>query len=317
MRIIILGYSGLIGESILKTLIKNTSLDLVCVGRNINNRFTPNINVKYFNWDFVNFKNLNKLFKKKVDIIINCVGKIDNSARDLNNINITFVRKLLKYINNYQSKIRLIHLSSVAVYDVNKKNIGQHNIISENNAIKSIDMYSQSKIKGDSLIKNSIKKKSNKNFSYTILRISNVFGGKKKTNLIKFIIFSLKFRFWIKCNNDIMFNFVNVKDVASATKLIIFNLNISKNKTYIVSDDCKQDQLYTNYQKFYKKKIKEIQIPISLIKIIVFLLPIPKKIMNFILLISNRVNYRNDKIKKDLNFKPRNSLFKKIKLLNE
>lgn len=317
MRIIILGHSGLIGESILETLAKDPSLNLICVSRSIKNRLTSNIRIKYFNWDFVTFKKLNQLFLKKVDVIINCVGKIDNNTNDLKSINITFVKKLLKYINNYQSKIRLIHLSSVAVYEVNKKKIGQYNVISENNSVKSNDLYSQTKIKGDLLIKNSIKKNSNKNFSYTILRISNVFGGKKKTNLIKFIILSLKFRFWIKCYNDIMFNFVNVKDVASATELIIYNLNISKNETYIVSDDCEQYQLYKSYQKFYKKGIKKIQIPVSLIKSIVFLLPIPKKIMNFILLITNRVNYRNDKIKKDLNFKPKNSLFQKIKFLNE
>jgi nucleoside-diphosphate-sugar epimerase len=317
MKIIILGYSGLIGNSILEKLAKNTSLDLVCVGRNIKNRLITNSRIKYFSWDFVTFKKSNLLFLKKVDIIINCVGKIDNNTYDLKNINVTFIRKLLKYINSYQSKIRLIHLSSVAVYGQNKKNVGQYKVISENNAIKSTDLYSKSKIKGDLLIQNFIKKSLNKNFSYTILRISNVFGSKKKTNLIKFVIFSLKFRFWIKCYNDIIFNFINVKDVVQAIELTISRLKISKNKTYIVSDDCRQYQLYKNHQKFYKKKIKKVLIPISFIKFIIYLLPIPKKIMNFILLISNRVNYSNEKIKKELNFKPRFSIFQKIKLLNE
>ena len=38
MKIVILGYAGLIGNSILENLAKNTSFNLICVGRNIKNR---------------------------------------------------------------------------------------------------------------------------------------------------------------------------------------------------------------------------------------------------------------------------------------
>ena len=62
----------------------------------------------------------------------------------------------------------------------------------------------------------------------------------KKTNLFRFLIFSLKFKFWIRSFDDVMFNFVNLKDVTQAVILIVNNLNKSKNKIYIVSDDCKQ-----------------------------------------------------------------------------
>ena len=51
-------------------------------------------------------------------------------------------------------------------------------------------LYSNSKLRSDLLIQNFVKKKSNKYFSYTILRITNVFGGLKKSNLIKFVLFS-------------------------------------------------------------------------------------------------------------------------------
>ena len=173
------------------------------------------------------------------------------------------------------------------------------------------------KIEGDSLIKNNIKKNLNKNFSFTILRISNVFGGKKKSNLYSFVMYSLKFGFWVKCFDDIFYNFVNVKDVSEAIILIIAKLKVSKNKTYIVSDDCKQYQLHKDYQNLYKKKIIKIQVPIHFIKFLISFFPLPKKLINFILMISSRVSFSNKKIKKELNFNPKFSILKKVKLINE
>ena len=317
MKIVILGYAGLIGNSILENLAKNTSFNLICVGRNIKNRPYIHKRIKYFKWDFITFKKSNLLFLEKTNIIINCVGKTDNDLNNLENINFIFIKKLLNYINGYQSKVRLIHLSSVAVYGGVKNYLGQYKLISENSATKINDLYSKSKLKGDSLIKNTIKKNLNKNFSFTILRITNVFGGEKKSNLYSFVMYSLKFGFWIKCFNNIFYNFINVKDVSQAVILIITKLKVSKNKTYIVSDDCRQYQLYENYQNLYKKKLIKISVPFSFIKIFIYYLPLPKKLINFILIISSRVSYSNKKIKKELNFNPKFSIQKKLKFANE
>ena len=53
------------------------------------------------------------------------------------------------------------------------------------------------------------------------------------------------------------------------------------------------------------------------VKFIINLFPLPKKILNFLLLISSEVSYSNKKIKKELNFKPSFSLKKEIAKLNE
>jgi nucleoside-diphosphate-sugar epimerase len=317
MIIVILGYTGLIGNSILDNLAKNTSFNLICVGRSIKNRPHINPKIKYFKWDYTTFKKSNLSFLKKANVIINCVGKTDNNISDLENINVIFIKKLLKYINTYKFKIRLIHLGSVAVYGGSKNYLGRFKLISESSTIRVNDLYSKSKLKGDLLIKDVNKKNLNKNFSYTILRISNVFGGKKKSNLFRFIMFSLRFGFWIKSSNDIKFNFVNVKDVTQAVIITISNLKVSKNKTYIISDDCNQYQLYKKYQNLYKKKFLKIQVPICFIKFLIYFLPLPKKLINFILIISSRVSYSNKKIKKELNFNPRFSILKEIKFPNE
>ena len=305
MVIVILGYTGFIGSNILNNLIKHNSFKLICVGKNIKKKPHLNSKIEYYKWDFKSFNESNLFFLKKANVIINCVGKINNKMDDLENINFSLIEKLLHYIKSYQLKVRFVHLGSASVYGTSKNYLGRNKLISENSKIIINDLYSNSKLRGDLLIQNFVKKKSNKYFSYTILRITNVFGGPKKSNLIKFVLFSLYYRFWIRCFKNVKFNFINVRDLAQAVKLIILKLNISKNKIYIVSDDCDQSEIYENYQNFYKRKIFKILIPIKIIKILIYFLPFPKKIMNFFLLISNRVTYNNKKIRHEIGFKPK------------
>jgi len=317
MRIIILGYTGLIGSNILENLANNSSFNLVCVGRDIKNKLYRGERIEYFKWDFITFKEKNLSFLKEANIIINCVGKMNNNKSNLENINFIFIKKLLKHIKTYQSKVRLIHLSSVAVYGGTKNYLNQSKIIVENTTTKTNNLYSKSKLKADMLIKNTIKRNLSKNLSFTILRISNVFGKKKNSNLYRYVMFTLKLGFWIKTSNEIMYNFVHVKDLSQVVNLIISKLKVSSNKTYIVSDDFRQYELYDVYQNLYKKKIINILFPISVIKFLIYFLPMPKIILNFFLIISSKVTYSNKKIRKELNFNPKSSLLKKIKLLNE
>jgi len=317
MRIVILGYTGLIGSNILENLVNNSSFNLVCVGRNIKNKLYRGERIKYFKWDFITFKEKNLSFLKKANIIINCVGKMNNNKSNLENINFIFIKKLLKHIKTYQSKVRLIHLSSIAVYGGAENYLNQPKIIVENTTTKTNNLYSKSKLKADMLIKNTIKRNLSKNLSFTILRISNVFGKKKNSNLYRYVMFTLKLGFWIKTSNEIMYNFVHVKDLSQVVNLIISKLKVSSNKTYIVSDDFRQYELYDVYQNLYKKKIINILFPISVIKFLIYFLPMPKIILNFFLIISSKVTYSNKKIRKELNFNPKFSLLKKIKLPNE
>ena len=163
MRIIILGYTGLIGSSILENLANNPSFDLVCVGRSIKNKLYRGKRIKYIKWDFLTFEEKNLSFLKKANIIINCVGKMNNNKNNLENINFIFIKNLLKHIKTYQSKVRLIHLSSVAVYGGAENYLNQSKIIVENTTTKTKNLYSKSKLKADMLIKNTIKRNLSKN----------------------------------------------------------------------------------------------------------------------------------------------------------
>ena len=82
MKVVLLGYNGLIGGHILRELAgqfkKNNKFNLICVGRNIRNQPFKNKKKKYIKWNFLYFSK-SKLFFRKESIIINCVGK--NSVR--------------------------------------------------------------------------------------------------------------------------------------------------------------------------------------------------------------------------------------------
>ena len=125
------------------------------------------------------------------------------------------------------------------------------------------------------------KKNLNKNFSYTILRITNVFGGNKKKQIHLNFYYFAKNTTLDKVLDDIIFNYVNVKDVAQSVDLILKNLKISKNKIYIVSDDCKQFLFYKNQEKIFKKKFLNIKISIKLLRFIILFFSFTKKNFEF------------------------------------
>ena len=64
MKIIILGYTGLIGNSILSKLALDASINLICVGRNIKKPYKSS-RIRYFKWDFDTFTSSNLLFLKR------------------------------------------------------------------------------------------------------------------------------------------------------------------------------------------------------------------------------------------------------------
>ena len=155
---------------------------------------------------------------------------------------------MIDFIQKNKIEARLIHLGSVSVYNVENKNFGKIKNIIENSKTKASDVYSKSKLEADNIIQKSLKINNNK-FSYTILRIANVFSYSINSNAFSLIRFLLNKGIWLKCSNNTKYHFIHAKDVALAVLLCIFNLKISKNKVYIVSDVNNQFQLHKIYAK--------------------------------------------------------------------
>ena len=311
MKILVTGSAGFIGSHILKELVKHfkkkPNFDLICVGRNIKNQPFKDKKIKYIKWNFLEFTKLKFFFLKKDNIIINCVGKNYNSKINLEKINLIFIKKLTNYIKDKKILVRLIHLSSVSVYGAEKKYINKIKNITENFQTSPDSSYSKSKLLAELYIQ-SISKIRKKNFSFTILRIANVFSELKNPNSFRLINFLLKKCIWFKCSYQTKYHFINAKDVASAVFLSILHFKKSRNKIYNVSDDVNQFQLHRIYSRDSKFKLLIIPISLQLINLIIKYIPLPRIIFNFFLTISSQITYNNNEIKKELNFRSKYSL---------
>ena len=315
MTIILLGYRGLIGSYVLEELAKQLkrgyNLDIICVGRNIRIQPIKNKKIKYVKWNFVQFTKSKLFFLKKKNIIINCVGKNQGNIENYNKTNLVLIQKLCRYILAQNLFVRLIHLGSVSVYGAEKKYLSRIKNITENTQTNSDDSYSKSKLEADLCIQKNVKLNSKK-FSYTILRIANVFSNTKNSNLFKLIENLLNKGIWFKCSKYTNYHFIHAKDVAQVVFLAIKNLKKTTNNIYIVSDEDNQFNLHKVFTNFYNRKLFLIPIPLKFIYLITKFLKLPKLMLNFFLVISSQTKYDNYKIKKDLNFCPKYSLRKKI-----
>ncbi len=314
MKIIILGYNGLIGRNILELLAKNINkskkFNLICVGRKINFQPFKNKKIKYIKWNFTEFSKSKLYFLKKKCIIINCIGKTNSDMKNLKKMNVEFIKKLINYINVNKILVRLIHLGSVSVYGAEKKYITKIKTIGEKSITVPYDIYSESKLEADSYIQK-ISKINKTNFSFTILRIANVFSEFKNSNSFRLIHFLLKKGIWFKCSDLTKYHFIHAKDVALSVFLTISYFNKSRNKIYNVSDDINQIQLHKIYSKRYNSKLFIFPISLKYLNLIIKNIPIPKILLNLFLTISSQVTYNNNRIKKELNFHCKYSLAKK------
>ena len=315
MKIIILVYNGLIGSYILQELVKylkkNNKFDLICVGRNIKNQPYKNKRIKYIKWNFVTFSKSKLYFLEKENIIINCVGKSHSSNENLKKINVLFIKKLVSYIQYNKILIRFIHLGSVSVYGAEKKYLTRTRTITENSLTYPDNLYSKSKLEAETYIR-SISKINKKNFSFTILRIANVFSELKNPNSFRLINLLLNKGIWFKCSNQTKYHLIHAKDVALAVFLCILYFKKSRDKIYIVADDINQFELHKIYATGHKSKLLKISISLQVLNFIVKNIPLPKMILNFFLTISSQINYDSSKIRKELNFYSRHSLKNKF-----
>ena len=207
--------------------------------------------------------------------------------------------------------MRLIQLSSVSVYGAEKKYVTKIKTITENSKTNPDNLYSKSKLEAELCIQN-ISKINKKHFSFTILRIANVFSELKNPNSFRLINFLLNKCVWFKCSAKTKYHYIHAKDIASAALLCILHLKKSRNKIYNVSDDINQLQLHKIYAMKHKVKLLIIPISLGILKLIIRYIPLPKMVFNFFLTISSQITYNNYKIKKELNFRSRYSLINKF-----
>ena len=141
MRVLILGSSGVLGNTLNIFLAKKKKIKLFFISREKKN------NSHYYLKEFSNFKKLEKLVLKiKPNFIINCLGV----TKFHKNYNFTRITKLLntdlpRYLSNLclKKKIHFVHISTDCVFLGNKGNY------LDNSKKDAKDLYGLSKKKGE------------------------------------------------------------------------------------------------------------------------------------------------------------------------
>jgi len=156
-KILILGSSGMIGNTFLRFFNQKSELIVIATVRSIVSMKTlPNL-YKYnliSNVDLKNMEHLQKLFElEKPHVVINCAGLIKQSEEAGDHVKMIYINSLFPHhLANLSLKynFRLIHLSTDCVFSGSKGNY------SENDCTDALDLYGRSKSLGEVYYPNTI-----------------------------------------------------------------------------------------------------------------------------------------------------------------
>ena len=125
MKILITGGGGYLGSYLINNL-PNT-YDIICLdhGKQYSQFNKLNNNITFIKGDITDSNLLEKIFMKKIDVIINCAGNAGNSVCMKDPVNSIFshingTKLLIQKSKKFKVK-RFIHISSISVYSIIKK----------------------------------------------------------------------------------------------------------------------------------------------------------------------------------------------------
>jgi dTDP-4-dehydrorhamnose reductase len=178
------------------------------------------------NLNLLNIPSINKFLNKKYSIIINCAAmarmtECEKKPNKAFQVNVIGTLNLVKAINKYKKNIRLIHISSDAVYPSTKGNY------SEKSVLKPYNFYGWTKLCSELIVK--------KLKNYVVIRTR--FFNK---NNIRFDTAA----------TDIFTSMIEVKDLAKEIRKISL-----KNFIGVINIGNKKKSDFDNYKK-YSKAIK-------------------------------------------------------------
>ena len=301
--ICVTGGNGFIGKKLIEELSK-IKCRIKMLTRKKDSKF-PN-NVEIFIGDLTEPDLSLAKFLEGCDVLFNCAGEI-NIEEQMSLLHINGTQKLINSIQNESTLskkiVHWVQLSSCGAYGPPpNNNIQIRRDITESSNTNPINEYEKTKTKSDELI---IKSSVN-NFSYTILRPSNVIGASMTNQYIRKLIKLVNSgRFFFIGKKDAIATFVHVDDVANAMILIASNSR-SRNEIFNLSNDCSWEALIFHISSTLNVKILPLRVPYKLIQIPLYVLKlifgrfihIPQ-----LTIFALRTNYSTQKIESYLNFK--------------
>lgn len=294
MKISITGATGFIGKLLVK---KHLDLgdDVHVLTRDSKKHFEYREQVQIHIGDLSNLGSLSK-FVKNADVLYHCAAEISDESK-MRLINVEGTQNL---IQASLGEIRhWVQLSSTGVYGhVYSGRINEQQVYNPTNE------YEKTKLESDFLVVAAAEKN---NFSYTLLRPSNVFGYQMSNQSIFQLVKMVDKGFYFFVGpTGASANYVPVEDVVEALYLVATNPN-AKNKIYIISSWCTLEVFISNIAKALNKRNPTLRFSIPIINGIARLTSfVPKNPLTVsrVNALSNRVIYETFKIEEELGFKP-------------
>lgn len=185
IKVVIIGSNGLLGQTLVNKLYKNTAYSLYAMASG-ENRNTKSPNLSYFEIDLADFKSIKiQLNLLEPDFIINALAMTNVDACEIEQeicdlINVRFVKQLANICQELGT--HLIHISTDFIFD------GVAGMYKEIDEPTPVNYYGLSKLKSEKITQDTLN-------NYTILRTILVFGKvakMKRSNIVLWVKKSLQ-----------------------------------------------------------------------------------------------------------------------------
>jgi nucleoside-diphosphate-sugar epimerase len=306
MKVCITGANGFIGKKLTEKAL--TTFDQVIIlTRKDTNTFN---NVTVVKGDLTDLNCPLESFVSDCDIVFHCAGEIKNPAL-MKALHENGTKKLVEAIENESvkknKKIHLVHLSSVGVYGPPAPAHSERTI-TEESPYNPVGDYEVTKCNSDMIVMEAAKKQ---NFTFSILRPSNVFGANMPTNSLRQLgkLVHKKLFFYVGKPKSIA-TYVHVEDVVTALLLCAQNPN-AKGNIYNLSNDCAFEEMIEGMAKALKVSPPKVRIPELPIRIFAKIInsikptPLTDERINALVI---RTKYPISKLQNELGFKPKLSV---------
>ncbi|MFH6994872.1 NAD-dependent epimerase/dehydratase family protein [Flavobacterium sp. FlaQc-48] len=296
MKIAITGATGFIGKVLVEKHVKlGDEVRILSRKDKLDFDFKSLEKIQIFKGDLSN-KELLLNFVDNVDVLYHCAAEI----RDESIMKFVNVEGTINLINASIGKIKhWVQLSSTGVYGPI-----YDGIVVESQEYNPINEYERTKLKSDLLVLEAALKN---NFSYTLVRPSNVFGyqmtNQSLFQLIKMI--DKGFYFFVGSKGSSA-NYVPVENVVEALYLAATNPK-AKNETYIVSSWSTIEFFVENIAKILDKPSPKFRISVGFTKFVAkltFFIPKNPLTVARVNALSTKVLYKTTKIENELSYKP-------------
>jgi nucleoside-diphosphate-sugar epimerase len=299
--ICITGASGFIGQHLISR-ISSEKISIRVLSRNHNHQFPDNVEV--FFGDITIYDYSLNLFLNNCSVLINCAGEIHNPSL-MSSLHIGGTLNLLKVISDDLGRgappLHWVQLSSVGAYgpQVNKD---LNRLVDEETPTSPVGEYEITKTIADDIL---MKANNEGLITCSILRPSTVFGrGMRNQSLNALISIIQKGLFFYIGKPGAISSYVHVEDVARAIISCAFN-PMAKGKIFILSADCRLEDLVAYIAIALGKKPPSLRIPEFLVRKVVHHI----SWLKFVPLTPSRIDaltcrtrYSSSRISSELNF---------------